>query len=138
MRFQVTEASAAAPDTLWQALSDLESWPRWCPTATAVQPDGPFETGTAVRVVQPGLRPAVWTIEEIVPGRSFRWRTRGPGFAMVADHLLEPTRPGTTIRFSQAVTGIMAWAVWLIAGRATRDHLREQARALAGRPNPAA
>lgn len=138
MHAEVTERSTASPATLWAALVDLQAWPVWCPTFTAVQPDGPVEPGTCVRVVQPGLRPAEWTIEDVVPGRSFRWSNRGPGFVVTTDHVLERADPGTTVRLSLAVTGPMAWAASLVAGRPMRRYLRQQARALAALLDPAA
>lgn len=138
MQIQVSEPSSAVPEALWEALQDLAGWPSWCPTFTVVQPDGPLRVGTSARVVQPGLRPTVWTVDEVVAGRSFRWHSSGPGFRIVADHVLEPTGPGTTVQLSLAVTGVMGWAVALIAGRTMRQYVRREARALAGRPNPAA
>ncbi len=138
MQITVSEPSGAAPATLWETLEDLPAWPEWCPTFTSVQPDGPLEVGTTARVLQPGLRPAVWTVDEVSRGRSFRWSSRGPGFVIVADHHLQPTGPGSTVRLSLRVTGPMAWAVGLIAGRTMRRYLRQEARALADRPNPAA
>jgi len=138
VRIHASEASGTASSALWDMLADLPAWPRWCPTVTVLQPDGPLRVGTTARVVQPGLRPAVWTIDDVVPGRSFRWSSRGPGFVVTEDHLLLPRGPGTGIEVRLQITGLMAWAVALIAGRALRDSLPRWARALAAQPHPTA
>jgi hypothetical protein len=138
VRISVTRDSPAAITTLWEALADLPSWPDWCPAFSAVQPDGPLQVGTTARVVQPELRAATWTVQQVEPGRSFRWSTSGPGFRVVADHLLQERGPGTSVTLTVTVTGPMGWAVTMVSGRAMRRYLDEQADALAGLPNPAA
>jgi len=138
VRISVTRASPAAITTLWEALADLQSWPSWCPPFSVVQPDGPLRVGTRVRVVQAELRAATWTVQQVELGRSFRWSTRGPGFRIVADHVLQERGPGADIALTVTVTGPMGWAVTMVSGRTMRRYLDQQASALAGLPNPAA
>lgn len=153
MHAEATAHCAAAADSVWAVLSDVESWPAWTSTMVRVELEDEFAIGGRVLVVQPATRPVVWTIEHIAPGLSFRWRSRGPGFRMTAEYALsraadpaagepvpgtervpadEPV-PGTAVAMSVAVTGPMGWAVRLIAGRTMRRHLAEQAQALAAR-----
>ncbi len=131
MPVEASAPSATDPATLWGVLRDVNAWPNWCPAVTFAQLDGPFAVGSTARVVQAGLRPESWTIEEVEPARSFRWRTAGPGFAMVTTYALEPAGPGTVVRISTATSGRMAWAVGLIVRRPLRRQFRQQAAALA-------
>lgn len=133
MRVTATSGCPVPPEAVWPVLADIGSWPDWCPTMVSVAPDGPFAVGVTVRVVQPGLRPAVWTVDDIVTGRSFRWSTRGPGFRTAADHVLEPSGSGTTVRLSVDITGVMAWAVALISGGTIRRYVHAEAAALVQR-----
>jgi hypothetical protein len=153
MHAEATAHCAAAADSVWAVLSDVESWPTWTSTMVRVEVEDEFAVGGRVLVVQPATRPVVWTIEHIAPGLSFRWHSRGPGFRMTTEYALsggadragdgaapgtertptdEPV-PGTAVAMSVAVTGPMAWAVALIAGRSMRRYLAEQAQALAAR-----
>jgi hypothetical protein len=138
VRISVTRASPAAITTLWDALADLPSWPDWCPAFAVVQPDGPLQVGTRVRVVQAELRAATWTVRQVDVGHSFRWSTGGPGFQIETDHRLVEQGSGASVTLTVTVTGPMAWAVTVVSGRTMRRYLDEQADALAGMPNPAA
>jgi hypothetical protein len=133
MHAEASAHCATAANSVWAVLSDVESWPSWTATMVRIELEDRFAVGGRVLVVQPATRPVVWTIDEIVPGASFRWRSRGPGFRMTADYALAPDTAGTEVSLSVAVGGPMAWAVGLIAGRTMRRHLREQAGALAAR-----
>ena len=62
---------------------------------------GPIGVGTRARILQPGLRPAIWEVTEWKPGRSFAWKTTVMGADIVADHVLESK--GAHCQFSQSV-----------------------------------
>ncbi len=122
-----------APATqAWRLLCAVEDWPRWLPTVTRVDAlDGtPLETGRRYRVVQPRLRPAVWTVTGIEPGRRFAWRARAPGLAMVADHVVEPEGDGACAHLTYRFGGLLGPLLGRLYGRITRDYLRQEAAAL--------
>jgi uncharacterized protein YndB with AHSA1/START domain len=97
MRAEATAHCAAPADAVWTALSDVESWPSWTSAMVRVELEERFEVGGRVLVVQPATRPVVWTVDEIVPGVSFRWHSRGPGFRMTAEYALAPAAAGTDV-----------------------------------------
>src|SRR3954447_21245615 len=87
----------APPERLWDLTIDVGSWPALFPTVRAVErlDEGPLRPGSAARVSQPAQRPKVWTVDEVVEHRRFRWSTRSFGTAMTATHELEPAGAGT-------------------------------------------
>ncbi len=131
---QVVDIPAPA-DRVWGVLCDLRGWPTWTASMREVTPlrPGPVEPGLQVRVVQPRLPTTVWTVEEVVPGRSFRWSSRSPGIASVGDHVLEPTATGCRVTLSLAQTGPLAPAVGVLLGRLTRRYVRMEAVGLRAR-----
>jgi hypothetical protein len=57
--------------------------------------DGPqLQVGRRFRVTQPKLRPATWTVTNVVVNGGFAWESRSPGMAMVARHLIETSGTG--------------------------------------------
>lgn len=81
---------AASVQDLWALIIDVENWPNFVPTVTAVRPlDGASpEVGRRFEVTQPGQRPAVWTVTEAEPGRVFAWRRSSRGLVLLGEHII--------------------------------------------------
>jgi uncharacterized membrane protein len=123
-----TEIDAPAP-RVWEHVQDVERWPDLLETVTSVEPltPGPLATGSRYRVVQPRLRPAVWSVTAYVPGRSFRWVSPNPGVATTGDHTVTPlgdqrARLDLTIEHR----GPLAWLVGRLTRRLTEDYLAKE------------
>jgi hypothetical protein len=112
----------ASVDAIWSVLVDVERWPQWTPTMTEVRLiDGHrVREGTRVRVRQPGLPPLTWTVDVLVAGRSFSWRTGLPGGRTRATHELVPIDDGTT----RVVLGLRQTGVAAVLGWAGRRRIR--------------
>lgn len=116
---------AASAQAVWQLVADVEAMPGWTSSMTAVRiVDGPRppDVGTAVRIEQPGLPPAVWTIDEWDPPRKFGWTSAVPGMRVQAEHVVEQVgadRARVTLTLTQvgALAGVL--------GAVTRKHTRE-------------
>lgn len=106
---------AATPAAVWAVLADLEHWPQWTASMRSVTrlDDRPLGQGSKVRVVQPRLMPAVYTISTWEPERRFDWESSAPGVRTVAGHLIEPDASGCritlSIHFGGLVGGIAGW-----------------------------
>lgn len=130
------EASAdihAAAERVWRLLSAVSSWPELLPTVTSVEAlDGaPVEPGRRYRVEQPKLRPAVWTVTALEPGRRFAWHARSPGMTMVADHVVDPIGADVVrLRLSFAFEGWLGALLGRLFGHLTREYLAREAAAL--------
>lgn len=107
MEQSVTIDIAAPPERVWDVLSDVESWPEWTPTITAVHllDAGPLQVGSRAKVRQPRLPEAEYVVTELVTGRSFTWVADRPGVLTTASHSIEPLASGVRVRLSVAQTG---------------------------------
>lgn len=130
--YQTSITVHAPVAAVWQVTRDVAAWPQWSPTMDDVAaPDGgPVTVGSTVRVRQPRLRPTTWVVDHVVEGRRFCWHTSGPGYHLVADHVLEALPDGTGVRLIMTMTGPLAWPVWLLGGRTIRSYVDQEAAAL--------
>lgn len=106
-------------------IADVESWPQWTRSMTAVRrlDDGPFRVGSRARVKQPGLPSMVWQVTDITEGAGFTWVTRTAGVEATAIHRVEETPDGTRLTLTVAWTGVFAGVVAAMAGKQTRKYL---------------
>jgi uncharacterized membrane protein len=96
---QSTQVEVDAPvERVWDVLQDVERWPQWAETVTAVRrlDDGPLAVGSRARIEQPRIPPTEYEVTELEPGRSFTWVATGPGVRTTARHALEPLDGGRT------------------------------------------
>ena len=136
MEFSISTDIDAPADVVFAVLADVERWPEWTPTVTRVQPldasSLPLVIGSRLRVVQPKVPPADWTVDALEAGRGFRLVSRSPGATVVANHRVEPLGGGQRSRVTLSVT-FSGWMGRLIA-RLTRGlnerYLAEEAAGL--------
>ena len=133
MRYEIEVGIDAAPEAVWAALADVEHWPDWTSSMTLVRrlEDGPFGVGSTVRVRQPKLPPAVYTVTEYEPGRSFAWTATAPGMTTTGDHQVIARANGhCTVRLMLDQTGVLAPLAGLFAGRLARRYVTLEAEGL--------
>ena len=89
----------APADAIWSVMTDVHRWPEWTASISAVESlqDGPLQVGNRYRVRQPRLPQAVWTVTELIPGRSFTWINRSPGLTSTGIHRIDSAADGTLI-----------------------------------------
>jgi uncharacterized membrane protein len=120
-----TSVDIIAPaERVWQVMADVERWPEWTASINSIRFAGapPLEAGAKLRVRQPKLPAAVWTVTHFDPGRGFEWRSKGLGLNAFAGHYIEAidaNRSRATLRFEQS--GLLAGVIGaLMEGRARR------------------
>jgi uncharacterized protein YndB with AHSA1/START domain len=130
--FKIVVEILAPPATVFAVLCDVERWPNWTPTMTAVRrlDQGPFVVGSRAAIEQPKLRPSVWTVSQIEMNRSFTWGTRSPGVRMVADHVVEPIASGSRVTLSIAVSGLLRAIVARFYGGLIDEYVNTEAKSL--------
>jgi hypothetical protein len=122
MEFSITTEIDASPGVVVAVLTDIERWPEWTPTVTRVELlDGtslPLAIGSRIRIVQPKVPPAEWTVTAVEAGRGFQIVSRSPGATVEANHWAEPLGDGQRSRVTLSVT----FSGWLgrIIGRMMR------------------
>jgi uncharacterized protein YndB with AHSA1/START domain len=125
----------ADPDTVWQVLMDVRSWPEWTASMTWLLPvePKPLAEGSEVQVKQPRLKATVWTITAFDAGRSFTWRNSGAGVTTEADHELVPTPDGTSVTLRIRQSGWLSGLSGLVGGAAIRKYVAMEADGLKAR-----
>jgi hypothetical protein len=91
-RFCVEKTSmiTARPRDIFNVLIDLGRWSTWTKSITEMsilkndQP-GP---GVKIKVLQPKLPPAIWTITALDPDKSLIWEKRSFGLRMLSEHFI--------------------------------------------------
>ncbi|HEX6590069.1 MAG TPA: SRPBCC family protein [Longimicrobiales bacterium] len=120
--FSTTIDVDAPAAVVFGVMIDIDRWPQWTPTVTRVEWLGtstpPLAMGSRIRVVQPGVPPAEWTVSRLEAGRGFQIVSRSPGATVTADHWIEPSDDGRSSR----VTLSVSFSGWLgrIIGRMMR------------------
>jgi uncharacterized membrane protein len=119
VEFQVQVDIDAPADVVWEVMSDGERWHEWTASVTSVKrlDKGPLRVGSSALIRQPKFPPARWVVTELLPGRSFTWKSGMPFLWVYGQHTVQPLGTGTraTLRlyYEGALGGVMA--------RMTRD-----------------
>jgi hypothetical protein len=136
MKYEVSIDIGAAPQPVWEILTDVERWPEWTQSVTSavrLSPP-PFKVGSRARIKQPRLKDTVWTVTALEPLTGFTWIARRPGLTTIASHRLEQRMPGTTtVTLNVRQRGVLAPLVWLLSARMTRRYLELERHGLKAR-----
>ena len=91
MEQHITMETDAAPERVWEVMTDVERWPEWTETVTSVTrlDEGPLRLDSRARIEQPKLPVAEYVVVELSPGRSFTWVATSPGVRTTARHVVE-------------------------------------------------
>jgi carbon monoxide dehydrogenase subunit G len=133
MQFSITTDVDAPPDVVFAVLTDIERWPEWTPTVTRVERIGdastPLALGARLRIVQPKVPPAEWTVTALEPGRGFRIVSHSPGATVEANHWAEPTgTERSRVTLSVTFAGFLGRSIgWLMRGLNNRYLAQEAA-----------
>ena len=136
MQFSITTEVDAPPEVVFAVMSEVDRWPEWTPTVTRIERLGdagvPLAVGGRLRIVQPKVPSAEWTVTALEPGRGFRFVTRSPGATVEANHWAEPMGAGRRSRVTLSVTfaGFLGQVIgWMMRGLNKR-YLAQQAAGL--------
>src|SRR5688500_1789373 len=98
MEFSITTEVDAPPEVVFAVLSEVEHWHEWTPTVTRVErlddAGAPLALGSRIRIVQPKVPPAEWTVTALEPGRGFRLRSGGENGVQHHDRGRRSSRSG--------------------------------------------
>lgn len=124
-----TVTVAAPADRVWAVIMDVERWPERIPTVDAVEllDAGPLAVGSRVRLQQPRLPTAVWTVTELAEGSSFTWESRSPGVILTAAHTVESRADRSRLTLALTVAGPLAGIGWLLSRSLTTRYVETEA-----------
>lgn len=132
MEHEVVVEVEASPEAVWAVLTDVEAWPDWTDSMDEVElVDRPrLMSGARVRIVQPRMLPAVWTVTGLdEPGRSFTWESKLPGVTTTAVHTVEPGSGDGTSRVTLGLrqSGPLSGLVGRFLGARVRSYVQMEA-----------
>jgi len=123
----------APRERIWGVIADVERWPDWTPTVTRIEPlDAPaLSLGARFRVLQPRLRPAIWTVTDFRAAQGFVWETRFPGTRVAAEHWIYPSSgEGYDVSLRVSFSGLLGVALGTFTRRLTKSYLAQEATSL--------
>lgn len=129
----------ASAERVWAVMTNVEAWPQWTASVTEVRrlDAGRFGVGSRVRIKQPKFPPAVWTVEELVSGRSFTWAAGAPGFRSIGRHTVESTRTGSRATLELEQRGLVGELFGRFVAGTTDRYVRLEAAGLKRRSEEA-
>ena len=134
MHFEISVDINAAPETVWNLLTDVERWPDMTDSIDRVELlDKPFAVSSRARVHQPKIPVAVWTVTDLKEKESFTWESRSAGVTTTATHAMTPAENGVTVRLTLDQKGPLAPVIGLLTGRLTRRYVTMEANGLKAR-----
>ena len=91
MRFQTSIDIEAPQQRVWDIVSDITAWPQRTETVAAVDvlTPAPIGKGSRVRLRQPKLPEATWTVTTWDAPAYFDWIQRSGGVTIIAGHRVE-------------------------------------------------
>lgn len=97
----------ATAETIWDTLTDFNSWPRWMPGVKSVSLNGPVEIGTRFKwKAGPGTIRS--EILESSRARSVGWKGRTLGITAVHVWRIEEQGPGVRTWTEESWDGLLA------------------------------
>jgi len=128
-RLERTVTVAAPAGRVWAVIMDIERWPERIQTVDAVEclDPGPLAVGSRVRLQQPRLPTAVWTVTELAEGSSFTWASSSPGVTITAAHIVEPCADGSRLTLALTMAGPLAGIGWLLSRSLTTRYIEAEA-----------
>jgi uncharacterized protein YndB with AHSA1/START domain len=124
--------TATSAEAVWRVLADLEHWKDWTPTILDISPLGEkdIRVGAQYRVMQPGLKPAVYEVTACIPNEGFTWIQKMPGGGVIASHTIRARNGLTEVELSFFSKGLVATATATLFSSKIRQFVVTEARGL--------
>ena len=105
-----TLAINARPSDIFNVLTHLEQWNQWTQSISemSILNEVVPGLGARVKVLQPKLPPAIWTITEIKQDKSFTWEKESVGLKMISEHLILSVANETSVTIRMTYEGFLA------------------------------
>ena len=126
-RYLVEKTSVinALPDDIFKVLMDFGQWKQWTASITEMSilnNDRPG-TGARIKILQPKLPPAIWTITESLLDSSLTWEKRSFGIVMLSEHLVLTGKNGTSVTIRMTYQGPFAGLFYMLTHTLTDRYM---------------
>ena len=120
-----TASIAARPHDIFLVLLDFRRWNQWTQSVTqmSVLDNEQPKPGVGIKVLQPKLSPAVWTITEIVPDTRLTWEKGSFGLRMVSEHLITLHGDEVSVTIRMTYNGPLAGLVFNLTQSLTNRYM---------------
>jgi hypothetical protein len=101
-------------EEVWEKTIDIEAWPSWNPVMSSVvrQESGDLSVGSTALIDQQGMKPCVWTVQEIKENEIFSWKTNVAGIKMFATHEIKSNENSVQNVLTIDVGGFVGFLLW--------------------------
>jgi len=132
VQFEYSIDINAAPERVWDVMTDVERWPEWTASMSEVRliEGDRLAVGARVRVRQPKLPASTLEVTELEPERAFTWQAASPGVNFVGKHEIAPAGTGVTVTLSAQFSGPLAGIAGLFTSGMTRRYVKMEAEGL--------
>jgi hypothetical protein len=120
-----TSVINAVPGDIFKVLMNFGQWNQWTASITEMSildNDRPG-VGARIKVLQPKLPPAIWTITEILPDKSLTWEKRSFGLVMLSEHLVVTGNNGTSVTIRMTYQGVLAGLFYMLTHSLTGRYM---------------
>ena len=115
----------AEPKVIYTILTRLENWNQWTKSITSISllNTEEIEVGTRIKVIQPKLSPATWTITEIKENSSLVWEKKSVGLKMTAKHSIINDSHNVLVELSVIYEGFFARLAYKLTSSLTDRYM---------------
>jgi uncharacterized membrane protein len=120
-----TSVIDAPPKDIFTVLMHLDRWNLWTESITEMSilnNDEP-EPGSKIKVLQPKLPPAIWTITKIDPNKTLTWQKKSFGLNMRSEHLIINETNETSVTIRMTYEGPLAGLFYNLTRRLTDRYM---------------
>jgi hypothetical protein len=120
-----TSVIKALPGDVFKVLMDFGQWNQWTASITemSILNNERPETGARIKILQPKLPPAIWTITESLPDKSLTLGKRSFGLVMLSEHLVVTGNNGTSVIIRMTYQGPLAGLFYMLTRSLTDRYM---------------
>jgi hypothetical protein len=115
----------ARPEHIFAELTKLSQWNQWTKSIISISfvNNDEIKVGAKIKVLQPKLLPAIWTITEISENKSLVWEKKSFGLKMTANHFIQDSNEGAIVKLQIIYQGFLAKLFYRLTSSLTESYL---------------
>lgn len=116
---------SSSPEHIFKVLSEVKKWNQWTKSIIDIAFAGAEElkVGAKIKVRQPKLPPAVWTVTEFSKNKSLAWEKRSFGLKMTANHIIHGNNDGAIVKLQIIYQGFLAGLFYKLTSALTDEYM---------------